>query len=169
MGGSFLTGDQLLVNENTIKEKLEAGRKVVVFLTLQDLQGDTIKEKHREIFGRDIDLLIIDETHFGARAEKYGRVLRTEGKQHSRDTDDFVEATDAEEQMKFLSARIRLFGLLRAVFYEAKSGKCILEYCRDRLSQSLANIIRRPAAAALLDLAGLAKGAQVPLHRRRAH
>ena len=104
----FLTGDQLLANENTIKEKLEAGRKVVVFLTLQDLQGETIKDKHREIFGRDIDLLIIDETHFGARAEKYGRVLRTEGKQHSRDTDDFVEAADAEEQMKFLSARIRL-------------------------------------------------------------
>ncbi len=104
----FLTGDQLLANENTIKEKLEAGRKVVVFLTLQDLQGETIKDKHREIFGRDIDLLIIDETHFGARAEKYGRVLRTAGKQHSRDTDDFVEAADAEEQMKFLSARIKL-------------------------------------------------------------
>ena len=104
----FLTGDQLLANENAIKEKLEASRKVVVFLTLQDLQGDTIKDKHREIFGRDIDLLIIDETHFGARAEKYGRVLRTEGKQHSRDTDDFVEAADAEEQMKFLSTRIKL-------------------------------------------------------------
>ena len=104
----FLTGEQLLANENAIKERLDAGRKVVVFLTLQDLQGETIKDKHREIFGREIDLLIVDETHFGARAEKYGQVLRRAGKQHGSDTDDFVEAEDAEEQIKFLDARIRL-------------------------------------------------------------
>ncbi len=104
----FLTGEQLLSNENAIKEELDAGKKVVVFLTLQDLQGETIKDKHREIFGREIDLLIVDETHFGARAEKYGRVLRTAGKQHGNDMDDFVEAADAEEQLKFLDAKIRL-------------------------------------------------------------
>ena len=104
----FLTGEQLLANENAIKERLDASRKVVVFLTLQDLQGETIKDKHREIFGREIDLLIVDETHFGARAEKYGQVLRRAGKQHGSDTDDFVEAEDAEEQIKFLDARIRL-------------------------------------------------------------
>ena len=104
----FLTGEQLLANENAIKEELDAGKKVVVFLTLQDLQGETIKDKHREIFGREIDLLIVDETHFGARAEKYGRVLRTAGKQHGSDMDDFVEVTDAEEQLKFLDAKIRL-------------------------------------------------------------
>ena len=104
----FLTGEQLLANENAIKERLDAGRKVVVFLTLQDLQGETIKDKHREIFGREIDLLIVDETHFGARAEKYGQVLRRAGKQHGSDTDDFVEAEDAEEQIKFLDALIRL-------------------------------------------------------------
>ena len=33
----------------------------------------------------------------------------------------------------------------------------------------LPDIVRRPAAAALFDFAGLAKGAQMPLHRRRAH
>lgn len=104
----FLMGEQLLANENVIRDTLAAFKKVVVFLTLQDLQGETIKEKHREIFGREIDLLIVDETHFGARAEKYGRVLRAAGKQHSSDADDFVEASDAEEQLKFLDARIRL-------------------------------------------------------------
>lgn len=104
----FLTGEQLLSNENAIAEELDTDRKVVVFLTLQDLQGETIKEKHREIFGREIDLLIVDETHFGARAEKYGRVLRAAGKQHSSDTDDFVEAAEAAEQMKYLDAKIRL-------------------------------------------------------------
>ncbi len=104
----FLTGDQLLANENAIQDTLAASKKAVVFLTLQDLQGETIKEKHREIFGREIDLLIVDETHFGARAEKYGRVLRAAGKQHGSDTDDFVEVTEAAEQMKYLDARIRL-------------------------------------------------------------
>ena len=104
----FLTGEQLLANERAIKEKLNTGRKVVVFLTLQDLQGETIKDKHREIFGRKINLLIVDETHFGARAEKYGRVLSHPGKQHTRDTDDFVEAADAEEQIKFLDTQICL-------------------------------------------------------------
>lgn len=105
---AFLTGEQLLVNETAIKDTLESGKRVVVFLTLQDLQGEAIKEKHREIFSREIDLLIVDETHFGARAEKYGQVLRRAGKQHGSDTDDFVEAEDAEEQIKFLDARIRL-------------------------------------------------------------
>lgn len=104
----FLTGEQLLANENAIHDTIAASKKAVVFLTLQDLQGETIKEKHREIFGREIDLLIVDETHFGARAEKYGRVLRAAGKQHSSDADDFVEASDAEEQLKFIDARIRL-------------------------------------------------------------
>ena len=102
----FLTGEQLLSNENAIAEELNAGRKVAVFLTLQDLQGDTIKEKHREIFGREIDLLIVDETHFGARAEKYGAVLK-----------DVKEKTSDEEKLtlesfvegsKYLNSRIRL-------------------------------------------------------------
>ena len=79
---------------------------MVVFLTLQDLQGETIKEKHREIFGHEIDLLIVDETHFGARAEKYGAVLK-----------DVKEKISAEEKLtlesfvegsKYLNSRIRL-------------------------------------------------------------
>lgn len=102
----FLTGEQLLSNESVIAEALDNGRKVVVFLTLQDLQGETIKEKHREIFGREIDLLIVDETHFGARAEKYGAVLK-----------DVKEKISAEEKLtlesfvegsKYLNSRIRL-------------------------------------------------------------
>lgn len=108
----FLAGEQLLSNENAIRDELAAGKKVVVFLTLQDLQGDTIKEKHREIFGRKIDLLIVDETHFGARADKYGQVLKAPGYEkdikNKRDAEDFVEAADAEEQIKFLDARIKL-------------------------------------------------------------
>lgn len=65
-----------LLEENAISKKLAEGKRVVVFLTLQDLMGDDIKEKHKDLFRQNIDLLIVDETHFGARAEEYGKVLR---------------------------------------------------------------------------------------------
>ncbi len=73
-------------------------KKVVVFLTLQDLQGENIKDKHAQVFGRKIDLLLVDETHFGARAEKYGAVLRTsQGEKLSKEekyaVEDVLEST----------------------------------------------------------------------------
>lgn len=73
-------------------------KKVVVFLTLQDLQGKNIKDKHAQIFGRKIDLLLVDETHFGARAEKYGAVLRaSQGEKLSKEekyaVEDILEST----------------------------------------------------------------------------
>ena len=73
-------------------------KKVVVFLTLQDLQGENIKDKHAQIFGRNIDLLLVDETHFGARAEKYGAVLRaSQGEKLSKEekyaVEDILEST----------------------------------------------------------------------------
>lgn len=104
----FLTEANLSGNKHIIRQTLDAGKRAVVFLTLQDLRGELIKEKHREIFGNRIDLLIVDETHFGARAEKYGQALRAGGRQHSGDEDDFIEAADAEEQIKVLDARVRL-------------------------------------------------------------
>ena len=73
-------------------------KRVVVFLTLQDLQGENIKDKHAQIFGRKIDLLLVDETHFGARAEKYGAVLRaSQGEKLSKEekyaVEDILEST----------------------------------------------------------------------------
>lgn len=71
----FLCSENLR-EDKAISKKLEEGKKVVVFLTLQDLMGDNIKEKHKDLFCQNIDLLIVDETHFGARAEEYGKILR---------------------------------------------------------------------------------------------
>ena len=72
----FLDSVLLQGTYSAIGSRLKNGKNVVVFLTLQDLMGDDIKEKHRELFANTIDLLIVDETHFGARAEEYGKVLR---------------------------------------------------------------------------------------------
>lgn len=96
----FIESEDLTRNNHIITEKLSSGRRVAVFLTLQDLQGETIKEKHSEIFGRTIDLLLVDETHFGARAEKYGAVLKDV--KDKRDN-DFVDQEEADEIIKALS------------------------------------------------------------------
>lgn len=109
---AFLTAEELNRDENAIKRELERERGVVIFLTLQDLQGESIKEKHREVFSRQIDLLIVDETHYGARAESYGKILRTAGYEKDvRDRyldEDFVELEEAEEQLKALQVKITL-------------------------------------------------------------
>ncbi|WP_076752695.1 Eco57I restriction-modification methylase domain-containing protein [Elizabethkingia anophelis] len=77
-GYSFLDSNSLLQSDTVVTEKRQADEKFVLFLTLQDLQGGEIKTKHKELFENQIDLLLIDETHFGARAQEYGKVLKEE-------------------------------------------------------------------------------------------
>ena len=105
----FVSAENLSRDYHVITKKLSSGRKVVVFLTLQDLQGDKIKDRHQEVFGQEIDLLLVDETHFGARAEKYGEVLKNvkyvSDVKYKKDNDDFVEASKADETIKTLKAK----------------------------------------------------------------
>lgn len=104
----FITSYEL--NEQGIINKiLSSGKNVALFLTLQDLQGDNIKEKHIELFKHKIDLLLIDETHFGARAEKYGAVLRNLPKDvaDSRE-DNFADYDEANEIVKILDSRVKI-------------------------------------------------------------
>lgn len=72
----FLDSAALLADKKAIAKRLDARKRVAIFLTLQDLMGADIKTKHKELFKTPIDLLIVDETHFGARASEYGRILR---------------------------------------------------------------------------------------------
>ena len=110
-GYKFLDSDALNRNETVIAETLATADKIALFLTLQDLQGEEIKEKHKEVFEHQIDLLIIDETHFGARAASYGKVLQ---EQHFKDTEirkelDDIETLDkVEDAVKALDAKIRI-------------------------------------------------------------
>lgn len=112
-GYTYLDALDLTRNENAIKDVTDNNGTAAIFLTLQDLQGSKIKNKHKEIFSSDIDLLIIDETHFGARADKYGQVLKAvkqpmDDKQTLKRTDDQIEVTDADQQIKTLNAKIKL-------------------------------------------------------------
>ena len=110
----FLEAYDLAASENAIKANREENKKVVIFLTLQDLQGDAIKDKHRELFQEQIDLLVIDETHFGARAESFGKILENAGYEKSDKSninkldDENIDVNVAEEELKQINARIRL-------------------------------------------------------------
>lgn len=109
----FITSKDLKGNKYLISEKIRSGRRVVCFLTLQDLKDKKIKEHHKEVFENEIDLLLVDESHFGARADVYGKVLKPVGyqkdiKKHKRADDDFVETEEADKAVKALNAKITI-------------------------------------------------------------
>ncbi len=107
----FYDSRSLQANSHIITETLAQNKKVALFLTLQDLSTENIKEKHQDIFGQDIDLLLIDESHFGARAEKFGKVLRdiADRKASTHKHDDFVDIDEAQEEInKTFKAKIKL-------------------------------------------------------------
>lgn len=108
-GYCFLDSTSLLTSDTIITVKQTANEKIVLFLTLQDLQGDEIKSKHKELFENQIDLLLIDETHFGARATEYGKVLqisKSELKSETKLNDNSLD--DLEIINKELKAKIRI-------------------------------------------------------------
>lgn len=106
----FIDTDTLARDADAIKGCLQNKQRAVVFLTLQDLRGEGIKMRHVDIFNRIWDMLIIDETHYGARAEEYGKVLRgskaelkMEAK-YAETSDDY----DNNEELKRLRSNLRL-------------------------------------------------------------
>lgn len=109
-GFEFLDSTQLARNPHAVNDALEQGHRPVVFLTLQDLSGERIKTKHQDVFSRQWDLLIIDETHYGARAEAYGKVLRGSKKElqaemkYAEPSDDYENS----EELKSLRAEVRI-------------------------------------------------------------
>ena len=118
-GYSFLSSTELLENDNAIADIHAKNETAVIFLTLQDLQGTEIKAKHAQVFENKIDLLIVDETHFGARAQSYGEILRnvqTDEKKDLKDNikfiykqeDDQIDLEEANEQIKKLRAKVQL-------------------------------------------------------------
>lgn len=108
----FFNSGNLLSSETILTEQLKT-KNIVVFLTLQDLQGDDIKKKHKEIFGTNIDLLIIDETHFGARASEFSKAIRSYDKTEYNKQKQEFEQTDKDfedfgTEVKALQSKVRL-------------------------------------------------------------
>lgn len=110
----FLESLDLENEEQIITKLLASGEKIVVFLTLQDLQGTKIKSKHKQIFNTEIDLLIVDETHFGARAQSFGAVLndgiylKQDFKNLRKFSNEYTNIEDAHKEIKKIKSKVRL-------------------------------------------------------------
>ena len=106
-GFEFLDSDAMSRNPAVISENLAEGKACVVFLTMQDLLGEDIKTRHADLFNLNnhkmLDLLIIDETHFGARAEEFGKVLGTTEKKGYDESFD-----ELENQIKVFFPKVKL-------------------------------------------------------------
>jgi len=79
-------------------ENIKKNKKVlIVFATLQDLAGSlsSLKEKHKGIFDKEFDMMIVDETHYGSHAGKFGNI--TGLKNNDIDVEDY---SDIEEEIK---------------------------------------------------------------------
>ncbi len=112
-GYSFLNANDLTANPDIISQSLTEGKNLVVFLTLQDLQGKTIKERHKDLFSLNeqgkIDLLIVDESHFAARSDETGKVLKAVGgnyRSEEKGYDNTLE--ELNESLKFFTPRVTL-------------------------------------------------------------
>lgn len=113
-GYVFASKDRISREPDWIEKERAKGNKVVLFLTLQDLQGDDIKAHHKHVFDRVWDLILVDETHFGVRADHYGKVLgfNLNGTQQKNEITKQIEDIDLldnlDEDIKQLRAKVKM-------------------------------------------------------------
>lgn len=82
-------------------ENLEnSGKTIIYFFTLHDLGGSVkeLKEKHKGIFDKEFDLMIVDETHYGSHANTFGNATGLGRNKIKDDEDDEDNAAIEEEQ-----------------------------------------------------------------------
>ena len=110
----FLSDVDFRIDDNAIETNLNKADEckcVVVFLTLQNLSGkandgEDIKARLAKVMKTKFDLLIVDETHYGAWAEKYGASIKDE----DGDTieEDIKEHKDFLEKSKAIKTDVKL-------------------------------------------------------------
>ena len=109
----FVDSNSMKTNHSVVSKKLAQGQTVVVFLTMQDLLGDNIKNNHKDLFNlnkkKKLDLLIVDETHFGARAEEFGKVLGAANSKSDRKITKQEKTNGYDESFDELENEIKLF------------------------------------------------------------
>ena len=82
-----------------IADKIADGKKVVIFCTLQDIEGDEKKAKHAEIykFAMCNSFLIVDETHNGGRGITFSKKIKQIGTIDDADEEEIEFAGKANE------------------------------------------------------------------------
>lgn len=107
----YADGESLKENPQIISETISEGKKLAICLTLQDISSQKIKDRYDELFNKcEIDLLIVDETHFGARAEHLGKVLQSDPSVKTESDSDEKEESfeELEKTVHALKCRVQL-------------------------------------------------------------
>jgi hypothetical protein len=88
-----------------IKHNENSGKTAVVFASFQDLMGEEadreIKTRHECIYKEKWDLLLIDETHYGARTKKAGAIINP-----NEEPEDAAAETIEHEEVVLLTKRL---------------------------------------------------------------
>lgn len=99
---TYCKGDKLVTEHGMPNmENLEkSGKTIIYFFTLHDLGGSVkeLKEKHKGIFDKEFDLMIVDETHYGSHANTFGKAIGLGQNKIKDDEDDEDNAAIEEEQ-----------------------------------------------------------------------
>lgn len=165
---AFITDRNLRENPNIIEKVLtQTGTendkylkdksRVVVFLTLQNLSGkssdgENIKARLKEAFETEYDLIIIDETHYGAWARAYGKPLNDKiSKEEDSDSinKNLKDLDNFNKKVKTLKGKVKLHlsGTPYNLLYDQKfTEKNIIATCQfsDILNDKEAwNILHR--------------------------
>ena len=103
---NILITKHLNVDKESSKELLKMysdnGKTLIYFFTLHDLAGSLtkIKNKHRDIFDKQFDMMVIDETHYGSHANSFGRVTGLNTAIDEDDVQDYEEEKKLAEESK---------------------------------------------------------------------
>lgn len=99
---------ELYLGEHALEKYIELngnkGKNIVLFVSLQDLAGsnEEIKYKHKFFYDCPLDMIILDEVHYGSRAKKYGAPTGTskenENDEYEGMSEDEKEAAKKENQ-----------------------------------------------------------------------
>ncbi len=125
-----------VLNDNS--DEFKGKNAVVVFLTLQNLigkdsDGKNIKKKLEKIYATTFDMIIVDETHYGAWAESYGKPLNKEEEDEKVIKEGLKELEKFNKESTKLTANVRLHlsGTPYNLLYENKfTQKNIIATCQ---------------------------------------
>ena len=131
-----MISDVLNDNSDEFKDK----NAVVVFLTLQNLigkdsDGKNIKKKLKKIYATTFDMIIVDETHYGAWAESYGKPLNKKEEEEDekviKEVLKELEKFNKESTKLTANVRLHLSGTPYNLLYENKfTQKNIIATCQ---------------------------------------
>lgn len=98
---TFVDAEMLDADPYVANKLMEEGKNVLVFLTLQDIQGDEVKARHEGVLQIDFDMLAVDESHIGARGESFAAKLDDTTAELSED--DLADIADNDLLVEYVS------------------------------------------------------------------